>query len=74
MKLSINLIFPMRFKLQRFDCIKNLRMNGEILKLQNDGKLPPFHPIIVNPTQIIILPPFSMVFMVIHGVHAPAYY
>lgn len=46
-------------------------MNGEILKLQNDGKLPPFHPIIVNPTQIIILPPFSMVFMVIHGVHAP---
>ncbi|XP_047366033.1 heparanase-like [Vespa velutina] len=51
---------------------RNIRMNGEILKLQNDGKLPPFHPIIMNPTQIIILPPFSMVFMVIHGVHVPA--
>lgn len=46
-------------------------MNGEILKLQN-GKLPPFHPIIISPTQIITLPPFSMVFMVIHGIHVPA--
>ncbi|KAK2575304.1 hypothetical protein KPH14_008153 [Odynerus spinipes] len=51
---------------------RNIKMNGQILKLQPDGKLPSFHPIIFNLSQVINLPPLSMVFMVIHGVHTPA--
>ncbi|KAI4479544.1 hypothetical protein M0804_010941 [Polistes exclamans] len=51
---------------------RNLFLNGEILKLESDGKLPPFKPIILNPTQFITLPPFSIVFMVIHDIDAPA--
>lgn len=51
---------------------RNIKMNGEILKLQMDGTLPPFHPIILNLSQIITLPPLSMVFMVIHGAYTPA--
>ncbi|KAI4503009.1 hypothetical protein M0802_002053 [Mischocyttarus mexicanus] len=51
---------------------RNLFLNGEILKLESDGKLPPFKPVILNPTQFFTLPPFSIIFMVIHGIDAPA--
>lgn len=49
-----------------------IKMNGKILKLQANGDLPPFRPVILEPGQMITLPPYSMVFMVIHGAEAPA--
>ncbi|XP_076240617.1 heparanase [Calliopsis andreniformis] len=49
-----------------------IKMNENILKLQPNGDLPPFLPIILEPTQVITLPPYSMVFIVIHGVDVPA--
>lgn len=51
---------------------RSIKMNGEVLKLQPNGQLPPFNPIIINISEIIMLPPLSMVFMVIYGVHIPA--
>ncbi|XP_054001541.1 heparanase-like [Hylaeus anthracinus] len=51
---------------------RDIKMNGKILKLEPDGSLPPFWPIILEPTQVITLPPYSMVFIVIHGVKVPA--
>lgn len=47
-------------------------MNGKILKLQPNGDLPPFWPIISEPTKAITLPPYSMVFIVIHGANVSA--
>ncbi|XP_015439396.1 PREDICTED: heparanase-like [Dufourea novaeangliae] len=49
-----------------------IKMNGKILKLQPNGDLPPFRPVILEPTQVITLPPYSMVFMIIHGAEVPA--
>lgn len=47
-------------------------MNGKILMLQADGGLPPFVPIILDPAQVITLPAYSMIFMVLHGADVPA--
>ncbi|XP_015112994.1 heparanase [Diachasma alloeum] len=44
-----------------------IRLNGDILKLKPDGSLPPFTPVIIDPSQIITLPPLSMAFIVAHG-------
>ncbi|XP_076631282.1 heparanase isoform X1 [Colletes latitarsis] len=49
-----------------------IKMNGKVLKLQPNENLPPFGPIILEPTQVIPLPPYSMVFIVIHGAEVPA--
>ncbi|XP_011298477.1 heparanase [Fopius arisanus] len=49
-----------------------IRLNGGILKLKPDGSLPPFTPVIIDPSQIITLPPLSMAFIVIHGAEIPA--
>ncbi|XP_031842931.1 heparanase [Nomia melanderi] len=49
-----------------------IKMNGKILELQPNGNLPSFWPMILEPTQVIILPPYSMVFMVIHGAEVAA--
>ncbi|XP_033322197.2 heparanase [Megalopta genalis] len=51
---------------------KDIKMNGKTLKLQPDGSLPPFPPVILEPTGSIELPPYSMVYMVIHGAEVPA--
>lgn len=50
----------------------NIKMNGEVLKLRSNGDLPPFRPKILDSTDPIILSPYSMVFMVIHGIQVPA--
>ena len=42
-------------------------MNGKILKLQNNGSLPVFNPKIITTNQPILLPPYSMVFLLISG-------
>ncbi|XP_011341385.2 heparanase isoform X2 [Ooceraea biroi] len=49
-----------------------IKVNGEVLKLRPNGDLPPFRPRILDPTDPIILPPYSMAFMVIHGLEVPA--
>ncbi|XP_032688357.1 heparanase-like isoform X2 [Odontomachus brunneus] len=49
-----------------------IKLNDEILKLRPNGNLPQFRPRILEPTNPIILPPYSMVFMVIHGIEVPA--
>ncbi|XP_014487586.1 PREDICTED: heparanase-like isoform X2 [Dinoponera quadriceps] len=49
-----------------------IKMNDEVLKLRPNGNLPPFRPRILKPTDPIILSPYSMVFMVIHGIEVPA--
>ncbi|XP_063988743.1 heparanase-like [Diachasmimorpha longicaudata] len=46
---------------------REIRLNGDVLKLKPDGSLPPFTPVIIDPTQIITLPPLSMAFIVTHG-------
>ncbi|XP_076166182.1 heparanase [Ptiloglossa arizonensis] len=51
---------------------RTIKMNEIILKLQPNGDLPPFVPIILDPIQMITLPPYSMVFIVIHGAGVPA--
>nr|XP_034193899.1 heparanase-like [Osmia lignaria]XP_034193900.1 heparanase-like [Osmia lignaria] len=45
---------------------RDIKMNGKILQLQPNGNLPPFRPIILELAQAITLPPYSMVFIVIH--------
>ncbi|XP_057339841.1 heparanase-like [Microplitis mediator] len=47
---------------------RDIRLNGEILKLNSDGSLPAFKPVIVDSSQVITLPPFSMAFIIMHGV------
>lgn len=47
-------------------------MNGEILKLRPDGELPPFRPAVLDLKDPVILPPYSMVFIVVHGIEVPA--
>ncbi|XP_012257600.2 heparanase-like [Athalia rosae] len=49
-----------------------IKMNGETLMLNKNGDLPPFNPIIVDPTQPIFIPAYSMIFMVFHGIEVPA--
>ncbi|XP_018393336.1 PREDICTED: heparanase-like [Cyphomyrmex costatus] len=51
-----------------------IKLNGETeaLKLQPNGDLPPFRPVILDPTYPIVLPPYSIVFMIIHGIDVPA--
>lgn len=49
-----------------------IKVNGKVLELQPDGSLPPFEPEIKSPYTPIILPPYSMVFMIIYGVDVPA--
>ncbi|XP_078053215.1 heparanase [Augochlora pura] len=51
---------------------KDIKMNGKTLKLQPDGSLPPFSPVILESTESIELPPYSMVYMVLHGAEVPA--
>ncbi|XP_034949969.1 heparanase-like [Chelonus insularis] len=51
---------------------RNIMLNGEILKLRADGSLPPFKAIIVDSTQLITLPPYSMAFIMLHGVEVEA--
>ncbi|XP_017762991.1 PREDICTED: heparanase-like [Eufriesea mexicana] len=53
---------------------RTIKINGEILKLQSNGNLPPFRPIILELSQSITLPPYSMVFIVIHDTKIPACY
>ncbi|KAK0097774.1 hypothetical protein PV326_013813 [Microctonus aethiopoides] len=51
---------------------REIRLNGDILALNPDGSLPPFKPIIIDPAYIIVLPPFSMAFIILHGANAQA--
>ncbi|KAK1125195.1 hypothetical protein K0M31_006535 [Melipona bicolor] len=53
---------------------RTIKLNEEILKLQSNGNLPSFQPIVFEPTQQITLPPYSMVFIVIHGAKVPVCY
>ncbi|KAL6446435.1 hypothetical protein ACFW04_001186 [Cataglyphis niger] len=48
-----------------------IKLNGEVLKLQPNGDLPPFQSIILDPMHPVILPSYSMVFMIIHGIDIP---
>ncbi|XP_029166615.1 heparanase-like [Nylanderia fulva] len=48
-----------------------IKLNSEVLKLQPNGNLPPFRPIILDPTDPVILSPYSMVFIIIHGIDIP---
>ncbi|KAH0947164.1 hypothetical protein HN011_010484 [Eciton burchellii] len=49
-----------------------IKMNGEVLKLQENGDLPPFRPIILDVMEPILLPPYSMAFIIIHGFEVAA--
>ncbi|CAK9807773.1 HPSE [Anthophora quadrimaculata] len=51
---------------------RSVKLNGKILQLQPNGNLPRFEPIILKPTDIITVPPYSMIFIVIHGANVPA--
>ncbi|KAG7200881.1 hypothetical protein KM043_003244 [Ampulex compressa] len=51
---------------------REIKMNGETLKLCQNGDLPPFRPIVVEPMQIITLPPYSMLFMVVQADLVPS--
>lgn len=53
---------------------RTIKVNGEILKLQSNGNLPSFQPIVFETTQQITLPSYSMVFIVIHGAKVPVCY
>lgn len=57
-----------------FNYFRTIKINGEILKLQSNGNLPSFQPIVFEPTQRITLPPYSMIFIVIHGAKVPVCY
>ncbi|KAH0558088.1 heparanase-like [Cotesia glomerata] len=46
---------------------RDIRLNGEILTLNPDGSLPAFKPVIMD-SQVITLPPYSMAFILMHGV------
>ncbi|OXU26819.1 hypothetical protein TSAR_005050 [Trichomalopsis sarcophagae] len=46
---------------------RNIYLNNQILKLQDDGKLPKFKPKEINENEPIILPPYSMIFLVINN-------
>lgn len=46
-------------------------MNGEVLKLLPNGNLPPFKPIIFKRGEIIKIPAYSMVFIVVHDTKIP---
>ncbi|KAL6262659.1 hypothetical protein P5V15_005452 [Pogonomyrmex californicus] len=48
-----------------------LNDESEPLRLQPNGDLPPFRPVILDPMNPVFLPPYSMVFMIIHGVEVP---
>ncbi|XP_017791859.1 PREDICTED: heparanase-like [Habropoda laboriosa] len=50
---------------------RSIQLNGKILQLLPNGNLPPFQPIVLEPTQLITLPPYSMVFIVVHGAKVP---
>lgn len=51
-----------------------IKLNSEVeaLKLRPNGALPPFRPVILDPANPVYLPPYSMVFMIIHGINVPA--
>jgi len=49
-----------------------IRLNGGVLKLRPNGDLPPFRPMILDSMIPVFLPPYSMVFMIIHGIDVPA--
>lgn len=49
-----------------------IKLNGETLTLRSDGSLPPFKPVILKPTEPITIPPYSMIFMVVHDAAVPA--
>lgn len=53
---------------------REIKLNGETeaLKLRPNGDLPPFRPVILDITNSIFLPPYSMVFIIIHGIDVPA--
>ncbi|CAL7938471.1 unnamed protein product [Xylocopa violacea] len=54
---------------------RTIKMNGKILNLLQPGDhLPSFQPKVSVPTQPVILPPYSMVFIVIHGAKVPVCY
>ncbi|XP_011505560.1 PREDICTED: heparanase-like [Ceratosolen solmsi marchali] len=50
----------------------NIFMNGEILRLLSDGSIPPFKPKIIEVSQGIELPSYSMVFLLIDNVKIPS--
>ncbi|XP_018313598.1 heparanase isoform X1 [Mycetomoellerius zeteki] len=51
-----------------------IKLNGETeaLKLQPNGDLPPFRPVILDSANPVLLPPYSMAFMIIHGTNVSA--
>lgn len=53
---------------------RTIKINGELLKLESNGNLPPFRPIVLEPTEQITLPPYSMIFIIIHNAKVPACY
>lgn len=48
-----------------------IKLNGEVLNLQPNGHLPPFRSKTLDPTDPVILPPYSMVFIIIHYLDIP---
>ncbi|XP_028049551.1 heparanase [Monomorium pharaonis] len=48
-----------------------LNNETEALKLRPNGDLPPFRPVILD-SNPVFLPPYSMVFLIIHGLDVPA--
>ncbi|XP_011155752.1 heparanase isoform X1 [Solenopsis invicta] len=58
------------------DCLQSseikLNNEAEALKLRSNGDLPPFRPVILDTTVPVLLPPYSMVFMILHGLDVPA--
>lgn len=47
-------------------------MNDETLKLESNGELPQFKPVVLDPYDIIVLPPYSMAFIVLRGINLAA--
>lgn len=64
----------MNNKFELYSFHREIKLNGETeaLKLRPNGDLPPFRPVILDPTNSVFLPSYSMVFMIIHGIDVPA--
>ncbi|XP_014216649.1 heparanase-like [Copidosoma floridanum] len=51
---------------------RNIFLNEKLLELRSDGSLPLLTPKIVDKNQAIILPPYSMIFLLIQNFQVPA--
>ncbi|XP_058808410.1 heparanase-like [Phymastichus coffea] len=51
---------------------RDIYLNENILKLKNDGSLPKFEPKILNINDVIVLPPYSLQFFIVHQIPVAA--